>query len=46
MAKSYSMAGKRAGAYALYCHARNLADDALKQLKMLKGNNQVKLFIF
>lgn len=45
MAKSYSMAGKRAEAYALYGRARALAEDALRKLKTLNGNNQVKLFI-
>ncbi|XP_062182646.1 uncharacterized protein LOC133886813 isoform X2 [Phragmites australis] len=32
LAKSYSSAGKRAEAYALFCHARSLADSALQQL--------------
>ncbi|WVZ60135.1 hypothetical protein U9M48_010193 [Paspalum notatum var. saurae] len=31
LAKSYSSAGKRAEAYALFCHARTLADSALQQ---------------
>ncbi|GJN40142.1 hypothetical protein PR202_gb29318 [Eleusine coracana subsp. coracana] len=32
LAKSYSSAGKRAEAYALFCHARSLSDSALQQL--------------
>ncbi|TVU25631.1 hypothetical protein EJB05_28134 [Eragrostis curvula] len=32
LAKSYSSAGKRAEAYALFCHACSLADSALQQL--------------
>ncbi|CAN6166737.1 unnamed protein product [Urochloa humidicola] len=32
LAKSYSSAGKRAEAYALFCHARALTDSALQQL--------------
>ncbi|KAK7369600.1 hypothetical protein VNO80_11642 [Phaseolus coccineus] len=40
VAKSYSVAGMRAEAYALYCRARNLADDSLKKLQMLDGNNK------
>ncbi|KAL4593982.1 hypothetical protein ACB092_M003300 [Castanea dentata] len=38
LAKSYSLAGKRAEAYALYCRARSLAEDndqIIKELKML-----------
>lgn len=40
------MAGKRAEAYALYCRARNLAEDALKKLQNLDGDNKVSLIIF
>ncbi|TKY73709.1 Signal recognition particle subunit SRP68 [Spatholobus suberectus] len=40
VAKSYSMAGKRPEAYALYCHARSLAEDALRKFKMLNGDNK------
>ncbi|KAL5053146.1 hypothetical protein RYX36_033828 [Vicia faba] len=40
VAKSYSVAGKRAEAYALYCRARNLAEDALKKLQTLDGINK------
>lgn len=32
LAKSYSSAGKRAEAYALFCYARSLTDSALQQL--------------
>uniref|UniRef100_A0A0E0EK85 Signal recognition particle subunit SRP68 n=1 Tax=Oryza meridionalis TaxID=40149 RepID=A0A0E0EK85_9ORYZ len=32
LAKSYSSAGKRAEAYALFCHARSITDSALQQL--------------
>lgn len=39
------MAGKRAEAYALYCRAHNLADDALKKFQMLDGDNKVILII-
>lgn len=45
VAKSYSLAGKRAEAYALYCRARNLAEDALRKLQMLDGDNKVSLII-
>ncbi|KAG5041379.1 hypothetical protein JHK85_013855 [Glycine max] len=43
VAKSYSVAGKRAEAYALYCRARNLADDALKKFQMLDGDNKTMM---
>jgi signal recognition particle subunit SRP68 len=46
VAKSYSVAGKRAEAYALYCRARSLAEDALGKLQMLDGNSKVILVIF
>ncbi|MED6141229.1 hypothetical protein PIB30_101184, partial [Stylosanthes scabra] len=44
VAKSYSVAGKRAEAYALYHHVRNLAEDALRKFKMLNGDykNMIK----
>ncbi|XP_031473917.1 uncharacterized protein LOC116246272 [Nymphaea colorata] len=35
LAKSYSSAGKRAEAYALYCHARLLVDVVLKRLQLV-----------
>ncbi|CAL0325259.1 unnamed protein product [Lupinus luteus] len=41
VAKSYSVAGMRAEAYALYCRARSLADDALKKLQMLNSDNKI-----
>ncbi|KAA0056008.1 signal recognition particle subunit SRP68 isoform X1 [Cucumis melo var. makuwa] len=31
LAKSYSLAGKRAEAYVLYCHARSLIEDAIQK---------------
>lgn len=40
VAKSYSVAGKRAEAYALYCRARSLAEDALGKLQKLDGNSK------
>ncbi|KAG4998920.1 hypothetical protein JHK87_019992 [Glycine soja] len=43
VAKSYSVAGKRAEAYALYCRAHNLADDALKKFQMLDGDNKIMM---
>ncbi|KAJ1411890.1 SRP68, N-terminal domain superfamily [Sesbania bispinosa] len=43
VAKSYSVAGKRAEAYTLYCRARNLAEDALRKLQMLDGNNKTMM---
>ncbi|KAI9113467.1 hypothetical protein K1719_015394 [Acacia pycnantha] len=43
VAKSYSMSEKRAEAYALYCRARDLAEDALRKLKTLNGNNQTMM---
>ncbi|XP_077248945.1 signal recognition particle-related / SRP-like protein isoform X2 [Tasmannia lanceolata] len=33
LAKSYSLAGKRTEAYALFCHVRSLADNALQKLQ-------------
>ncbi|KAF1875778.1 hypothetical protein Lal_00006408, partial [Lupinus albus] len=41
VAKSYSVAGLRAEAYALYCRARSLADDALKKLQMLNSDSKI-----
>ncbi|CAK8579095.1 unnamed protein product [Lathyrus sativus] len=43
VAKSYSVAGKRAEAYALYCRARNLAEDALRKSQTLDGSNKTVL---
>ncbi|KAF6169655.1 hypothetical protein GIB67_004047 [Kingdonia uniflora] len=41
LAKSYSLAGKRTEAYALYCHARSLADNALKNLQSISYPDKV-----
>ncbi|XP_059645075.1 uncharacterized protein LOC132286721 [Cornus florida] len=41
LAKSYSSAGKRTEAYALFCHARSLADAALKKLQSSIAPDQV-----
>uniref|UniRef100_A0A5B6YLC3 Signal recognition particle subunit SRP68 n=1 Tax=Davidia involucrata TaxID=16924 RepID=A0A5B6YLC3_DAVIN len=43
LAKSYSSAGKRTEAYALYCRAHSLADNALKELKSLTTIDQVMM---
>ncbi|KAI4336390.1 hypothetical protein L6164_014923 [Bauhinia variegata] len=43
VAKSYSVAGKRVEAYALYCRARTLAEDALRKLQISNGNNQIMI---
>lgn len=40
LAKSYSMAGKRTEAYVLYCRARSLADNALKEFQNLNHVDQ------
>lgn len=40
LAKSYSLAGKRTEAYALYCKVRSLADTALKELQNSKMADQ------
>ncbi|CAA6657011.1 unnamed protein product [Spirodela intermedia] len=41
LAKSYSLAGKRAEAYALFCHSRSLADTAVKRLQTPNSNDKV-----
>lgn len=41
LAKSYSLAGKRAEAYALYCRAQSLAEDALQKFQTLNENDQI-----
>uniref|UniRef100_A0A1D1YCY8 Signal recognition particle subunit SRP68 n=1 Tax=Anthurium amnicola TaxID=1678845 RepID=A0A1D1YCY8_9ARAE len=41
LAKSYSLAGKRAEAYVLFCHSRFLADAALQKLKMANNDDKV-----
>ncbi|KAK4349153.1 hypothetical protein RND71_031908 [Anisodus tanguticus] len=43
LAKSYSSAGKRAEAYALYSRARSLADAALKKLQSANAPDQVMI---
>ncbi|CAK9186902.1 unnamed protein product [Ilex paraguariensis] len=43
LAKSYSSAGKRTEAYALYCRARSLADTALKKIQNLTTPDQVTI---
>ncbi|GMP59657.1 hypothetical protein CsSME_00022861 [Camellia sinensis var. sinensis] len=40
LATSYSLAGKRTEAYALYCRAHSLANDALKKFKSLTTADQ------
>ncbi|GER45536.1 signal recognition particle subunit SRP68 [Striga asiatica] len=42
LAKSYSLAGKRAEAYVLFCRARTLVDSALKKLQSLSNTDQVE----
>ncbi|WVZ21845.1 hypothetical protein V8G54_000389 [Vigna mungo] len=41
--RAQSVAGMRAEAYALYCRARNLADDTLKKFQMLDGDNKTMI---
>ncbi|KAK1277065.1 hypothetical protein QJS04_geneDACA003545 [Acorus gramineus] len=43
LAKSYSAAGKRAEAYALYLHARSLADNSLQKLQASKSPDLVSI---
>ncbi|KAK6147982.1 hypothetical protein DH2020_018894 [Rehmannia glutinosa] len=43
LAKSYSLAGKRAEAYALFCRARSLVDTALKKLQSFSNADQVTI---
>ncbi|KAJ6764300.1 SIGNAL RECOGNITION PARTICLE 68 KDA PROTEIN [Salix koriyanagi] len=40
LAKSYSSAGKRTEAYALYCHARSLAENALKKFQTMMDTDE------
>lgn len=44
LAKSYSLAGKKTEAYALYCHARSLVDDALHKLDAATNSDEVDIF--
>ncbi|KAB1217532.1 Signal recognition particle subunit SRP68 [Morella rubra] len=41
LAKSYSLAGKRAEAYGLYCRARSLAEDTLQKFQLLNESGQI-----
>ncbi|KAH7578513.1 hypothetical protein JRO89_XS01G0391700 [Xanthoceras sorbifolium] len=41
LARSYSLAGKRAEAYALYCRARSLAENALQKFQHVNKNDQM-----
>lgn len=41
MGRSYSLAGKRAEAYALYCRARTLAENALQKFQAVDNADQV-----
>ncbi|KAK4410706.1 Signal recognition particle subunit SRP68 [Sesamum angolense] len=43
LAKSYSLAGKRPEAYALYCRARSLVDTALEKLQSSTNVDQVTI---
>ncbi|KAK9278160.1 hypothetical protein L1049_027719 [Liquidambar formosana] len=43
LAKSYSLAGKRIEAYALYCRAHSLADNALQKLQTLNNNDPIMI---
>ncbi|KAI8000936.1 hypothetical protein LOK49_LG09G01684 [Camellia lanceoleosa] len=43
LATYYSLAGKRTEAYALYCRAHSLANDALKKFKSLTTADQVMI---
>ncbi|GER54207.1 signal recognition particle subunit SRP68 [Striga asiatica] len=43
LAKSYSLAGKRAEAYVLFCRARSLIDSALKKLQSVSNADQVAI---
>ncbi|XP_062027077.1 uncharacterized protein LOC133743225 isoform X1 [Rosa rugosa] len=40
LGRSYSLAGKRVEAYALYCRARTLAEDALQKFKAVDNADQ------
>ncbi|CAN8264722.1 unnamed protein product [Cochlearia groenlandica] len=40
LAKSYSLAGKRIEAYALYCRARSLAEDALNKFQSIADKDE------
>ncbi|CAB4280412.1 unnamed protein product [Prunus armeniaca] len=41
LGRSYSLAGKRVEAYALYCHARSLAETALQKFEAVNNGDQM-----
>ncbi|XP_021592487.1 signal recognition particle subunit SRP68 isoform X2 [Manihot esculenta] len=43
VAKSYSLAGKRTEAYALYCRARSLAENALQKFQSLNNSDEMMM---
>ncbi|XP_022736313.1 signal recognition particle subunit SRP68 isoform X2 [Durio zibethinus] len=43
LARSYSLAGKRTEAYALYCRARSLAENALQKFQTHSNSDQVMI---
>ncbi|GLT83871.1 hypothetical protein SLE2022_021380 [Rubroshorea leprosula] len=43
LARSYSLAGKRTEAYALYCHARSLTEKALQELQSHNDSDQMMI---
>ncbi|GKV50330.1 hypothetical protein SLEP1_g57038 [Rubroshorea leprosula] len=43
LARSYSLAGKRTEAYALYCHARSLTEKALQELQSHSDSDQMMI---
>ncbi|KAF2311640.1 hypothetical protein GH714_025454 [Hevea brasiliensis] len=43
LAKSYSLAGKRTEAYALYCRARSLAENALQKFQSLSTTDEMMI---
>ncbi|KAJ9163958.1 hypothetical protein P3X46_023578 [Hevea brasiliensis] len=43
LAKSYSLAGKRTEAYALYCRARSLAENALQNFQPLNNTDEMMI---
>ncbi|KDO51279.1 hypothetical protein CISIN_1g0074131mg, partial [Citrus sinensis] len=45
LARSYSLAGKRTEAYALYCRARSHAENALKDFQRMANSDQVCLYL-
>ncbi|KDO51276.1 hypothetical protein CISIN_1g0074131mg, partial [Citrus sinensis] len=43
LARSYSLAGKRTEAYALYCRARSHAENALKDFQRMANSDQMMI---